>query len=302
VGTPQLFTGAGCGGADFGGGFLQSFGFDSPAPTSPPQQGVAEVTTPAFQFLLSDAIGSSSAAIAAYLDDYGLDAVFPEFSYWPLVNIGQEQTCIYSFGDGGILENTGIVSLLRRQYRVIFAFINSPYPVGSTEDGCYQGVDGQITRLFGFNPPNNYGNGQDTQIFPSAQFDTVLSGLTQSKTAGGVVFAAGTFTIQSPNSFDLAPYPGSGEVVIIWLYNDLNQSWLSQLSSDVQALFTSTWPFNYMANFPNYNTVNQNDGELLLLTAQQINLLADMWSYNIISGFTETDQVFGMNLEKPGRS
>lgn len=302
VGTSQLFSGAGCGGADFGGGFLQTFGFDSPAPTSPPQQNVAQVTTPSFQFLLSDAIGSSSAAIAAYLDEYGLDAVFPEFSYWPMVKIGQEEACTYSFGDGGVLENTGIVSLLRRQYKVIFAFVNSPYPIGSSEDGCYKGVDGQITRLFGFNPPNNFGNSQNTQIFPSAQFATVLAGLTQSKAAGGVVFAAGNFTIQTPNSFDLAPYPGSGEVLIFWLYNDLNKSWANQLPRNVRALLSSTDPFNYMANFPNYDTVGQNDFELLWLSPQQINLLADMWSYNIISGFTQTDQAFGLSLERPPRS
>ena len=303
VGTSQLFSGAGCGGADFGGGFLQSFGFDSPAPTSAPQQNLAQVTTPAFQFLLSDVIGSSSAAIAGFLDEYGLDAVFPEFSYWPLVDIGQEEACTYSFGDGGILENTGIVSLLRRQYKVIFAFVNSPYPVGSTEDGCYKGVDGQITRLFGFIPPNDFGNSQDTQIFPSGQFDTVLSGLTQSKQAKGIVFAAGAFTIQTPNNFGLEPYAGDGQVLIFWMYNDLNQSWASQLNGDVQKLLGSSDPFNYLANFPNYNTVGQNDFELLLLSPQQINLLADMWSYNIISGFTnQTDHVFGVSLERPGRS
>ncbi len=300
VGTSQFFPGAGCGGVDFGGGFVQSFGFDSSAPTAPPQNNLVEVPTPAFQFLLSDVMGSSSAAIAAYLDEVGLDAVFPEFTYWPIANIGQEQACTYSFGDGGILENTGIVPLLRRQYKVIFAFVNSPYPVGSTDDGCYQGVDGQITRLFGHIPANDFGNSQQTQIFPGSQFQTVLTGLAQSKKAGGVVFAAGNFTIQTPNKFGLEAYPGNGEVLIFWMYNDLNQSWKSQLTGPgVQALLNSTAPSNYMKNFPNYDTVGQNEDEVLLLSAQQVNLLADMWSYNIISGFTQADQAFGVSLPPP---
>jgi hypothetical protein len=299
VGTAQLIPGVGCGGADFGGGFLQSFGFDSAAPASPPQNNLAQVPTPSYQFLLSDAIGSSSSAIAAYLDEFGLDPVFPEFSYWPLVNIGKEQACTYSFGDGGILENTGIVPLLRRQYKVIFAFVNSPYPVGSADNGCYKGVDGQITRLFGFIPPNDFGNSQNTQIFPSSQFDTVLTGLTNSKASGSVVVAAGSFTIQTPNNFGLEAYPGNGEVLIFWLYNDLNKGWAKQLQPSVQTLLTSTKPSNYMANFPNYDTVFQNQDELLLLTAQQVNLLADMWSYNIISGFTGKNQAFGVNLQTP---
>ena len=299
VGTAQTFQGAGCGGADFGGGFVQGFGFDSPAPTAAPQGNLAQVSTPAYPFLLSDVIGSSSAAIAAYLDEVGLDAVFPEFSYWPIVKIGQEKACTYSFGDGGVLENTGIVPLLRRQYKVIFAFVNSPYPVGSQEDGCYRGVDGQITRLFGHIPPNDFGNSQDTQIFPKEQLETVLTGLKQSKAAGGTVFAAGKFTIQTPNSFGLEAYPGDGEVLILWMYNDLNESWKKQLAAPVQALLGSSDPFNYLKNFPNYDTVGQNDGELLLLSAQQVNLLADMWSYNIISGFGQSGQAFGVGVERP---
>jgi len=299
VGTSQWFPGAGCGKADFGGGFVQSFGFDSGTPTSAPQQNLAQVPTPAYQFLLSDAIGSSSAAIAAYLDEFDLDPVFPEFSYWPPVNIGQEQACTYSFGDGGILENIGIVPLLRRQYKVIFAFVNSPYPVGSTDPGCYMGVDGQITRLFGYIPQNDFGNSQVTQIFPGTQFQTVLAGLTQSKQAGGVVFAAGLFTIQTPNNFGLEAYPGNGEVLIFWMYNHRNQSWVNQLAPGVQALLGSKAPSNYMANFPNYNTVFQNEDELLLLSAQQVNLLADMWSYSIVSGFGQAGQAFGVSVESP---
>ena len=109
---------------------------------------------------------------------------------------------------------------------------------------------------------------------------------------------AGAFTIQTPNPFDVASYPGNSEVLIFWLYNDLNQQWYGQLPPSVQNLLSSTQPSNYMANFPNYATVLQNEGELLFLTPQQINLLADMWSYNIISGFTESGKAFGMTLPK----
>ena len=298
VGTSQLYTAAGCSGSDFGGGFVESFGFDSLGPSAPPENSRVVLSTPQQQFLLSDVMGSSSAAFASVLDEIDLEAAGPEFSYWALDHIGNEPTCVYSFGDGGILENTGIVPLLRREYPVIFAFVNSPYPVGSTDDGCYDGVDGQISRLFGFIPKNDFGNSQNTQIFPESQFAQLSQGLKQSKAAGGVVVYAGAFTIQTPNPFDVASYPGNSEVLIFWLYNDLNQQWYGQLPPSVQNLLSSTQPSNYMANFPNYATVLQNEGELLFLTPQQINLLADMWSYNIISGFTESGKAFGMTLPK----
>jgi hypothetical protein len=155
------------------------------------------------------------------------------------------------------------------------------------------GVDGQITRLFGFIPLNDFGNSQDTQIFPKDQFQIVLDGLTQSKASGGAVVAVGNFTIQTPNNFNLPEYPGDGKVQIFWLYNDINQSWTKQLPQAVQELLGSKAPSNYMVNFPNYNTVFQNEYELLLLTPQQINLLADMWSYTIINGFKDSSQAFG---------
>jgi hypothetical protein len=255
------------------------------------------VPTPPYQFLLSEAIGSSRAAIAAYLDEVGLDPVFPEFSYWPSVNIGKEQACTYSFGDGGILENPGIVPLLRRKYKVIFCICEQPVP-GRLDCGrLLQGRGRPDHSALRIHPAQ--GNSQNTQIFPSSQYNTVLTGLTNSKAAGGVVVGAGFFSIQTPNNFGLEAYPGNGEVLIFWLYNDLNKSWAQQLQPSVQTLLTSTNPSNYMANFSNYDTVGQKEGELLLLTAQQVNLLADMWSYSVISGFTGRDQAFGISLKRP---
>jgi hypothetical protein len=79
-------------------------------------------------------------------------------------------------------------------------------------------------------------------------------------------------------------------VTVIWLYNQKVAKWVSSLPSDVQASLASTSHGNYMANFPNYETVFQNRDaigipELLLLTPQQVNLLADMWSWSILEIF-----------------
>jgi hypothetical protein len=76
-------------------------------------------------------------------------------------------------------------------------------------------------------------------------------------------------------------------VTVIWLYNQKVAKWVSALPSDVQAFLASTSHRNYMANFPNYETVFQNRDaigipELLLLTPQQVNLLADLWSWSVL--------------------
>lgn len=298
VGTPQLFQRQGANGADIGGGYLQSFAFDSNTPTPVPNRpNLVTVPTPNEYFLLSDIMGSSGAAPGAILDCIGSPAEFPEFSYWPAVQIGDEAATTYSFVDGGDLENTAIIPLLRRQYPVILAFVNSEYPIGSTSDHCVQGIDGQISRLFGRNPlcdssprsPCSVAtcSQHDTQVFPTAQFDALAEGLAACKANGQPTFFQDTYTIVEPNSFDIAGYPDGGQVIVLWFYNDINLEWKNKLPPTIQSLLSSTNPTDYLVNFPNYATVFQNkasDGipELLLLTAQQINLLANMWCYTML--------------------
>jgi hypothetical protein len=292
AGTPQLFTDAGIGGADFGNGYVESFAFDTPTPLGVSNRNVAKVPAGRYPFLLSDVIGSSSAALASVLDEFGFSGGFPFFDYWPIKEIGQEPAATYSFGDGGILENTGIVPLLRRGYRVIFAFVNTPFPVNSDDPGCVNGIDGQISRLFGFIPADDYGNNQNTQIFASDQFAVLATRLKAARAAGAPVVYADHYPILPSNPFELAPY----RPLIFWLYNDWNMAWYTQLPLDVKNLFTSWNPFDYLGNFPNYATVGQNDGELLYLTPRQINLLAHMWCFTVLQGFQTSGKAFDVDL------
>ncbi|WP_266159788.1 hypothetical protein [Dyella silvatica] len=291
-GTPQLFAGAGVNGVDIGNGYVENFAFDTPTPQGANASDIVTVAAGQFPFLLSDAIGSSSAALASLIDLAGYSGGFPYFSYWPIRNIGQQASASYSFGDGGILENIGIVPLLRRKYPVIFAFVNSPFPVNSTDQGCVDGIDGQISRLFGLIPANDYGNDQNTQIFDKAEFARLAAGLKSARAAGGPVVHAGHYAVLPNNPFALESY----RPLIFWLYNDLNESWRKQLPPAVSALLNDTNPEDFLANFPNYATVGQNYEELLYLTPRQINLLAHMWCDTMQQGFAAQGQAFGVDL------
>jgi hypothetical protein len=295
AGTAQLFPHEGVGHADFGNGYVESFAFDTPSPTVAPRENVATVPVGKYPFLLSDVIGSSSAALAAVFDALGKSySVFPCFDYWPIKDIGAENPATYSFGDGGILENTGIIPLLRRGYHAILAFVNSPYPVNSDDPGCVQGIDGQISRLFGFIPSENDGSDQNTQIFSKEQFKPLAAGLKAARAAGGPVVHADYYPIQTPNPFALAPYTPQ----IFWIYNDWNESWYKRLPSNVKRLFKKDDPSNRLTNFPNYDTFFQNEDEVIHLTRRQVNLLAHMWCYTMQNGFTSPGTAFGVSLAK----
>lgn len=286
AGTPQLFTGVGPKGQAFGGGFAQSFAFDSKTPTG--SASPVTVPTPSPHFLLSDVMGSSGAAPGAFLDQLGFsDVGFPEFNDWPAVDLGQVPSALYSFVDGGNLEDTGIVSLLYRQYPVIVAFVNAELPIGTKSDEAVDGISGQISRLFGKNPKKKLGNNQDTQVFNNdhGEFAALVQDLNKSRSEGA--FALGDYTIRANNAFGIEPYPGDGKVSVLWFYLNLNQDWRGQITDkQVLAVLDSPSKKNNFKNFPNYSTIGQNRGdldipELLWLTAEQVQLAANMTAFSV---------------------
>lgn len=331
-GSEQLFQDATPSGAPFGGGFVQNFAMDSSAPQRPDVQGLVSVSAPLHRFTISDMMGSSGAAPGSVLDSLGLPSLFAEFHYWPPQSAGvvpDPTSQKMSIVDGGDLENTGLVAMLRRRYRVIIACINTSTPLNpdwqtKPTKGTYEGVDTQISSLFGFKAPQTTASReireravemmvgpapaammsmpeemqtpkllrisvpqQPIQIFPSDEFAAVQQGLMAALATGGPVWYAGRHTIWPDNPFGIPPYPGDGKVTVVWLYNQKIAKWVSQLQPDVQQFLTSTSKRNYMANFPNYETVFQNKDligipELLLLTPEQVNLIGDMWTWAIL--------------------
>jgi len=139
----------------FGGGFVSPLAFNFPpagqAPTSNSNGGVTVSQSTALKFTLSDIIGSSGAAYGTIIDDMHpkLSIVSPTFHYFP-PSISDQPSISYNFVDGGNLEGTGIVALLQRQFTNIIAFINTEYALGTESCGTFEGVDTQVTRLFGF--------------------------------------------------------------------------------------------------------------------------------------------------------
>lgn len=263
-----------------------------------------------YPFCLSDVIGSSGAAPGSVLYEIGCPSLFPEFDYWPPRTAGAGSTACYSFVDGGDLENTGIVPLLRRQYPVIIACVNTSTAMGSP--GAVDNIDTQIATLFGMGgaaatsqtsreirqallaDPSTAASAaksphwipqQPVQVFPSSDWPAVAAGLNAAKASGGPVVYASQHTIEPDNAFGILPYPSGQKVTVVWLYNEIIPNWVSLLAPPVQAFLASSDPANDMANFPNYRTVFQNRNpvpELLCLSPQQVNLLADMWTWAVM--------------------
>jgi len=155
VGTPQKYTlKDGNKKLPFGGGFIQPYAFNLPiAENSYSNDNKIEVYDEEQQkFTLSDMMGSSGCVYGEFVNKYMkiFSSFSPQFTYLsPNPSQNEEISSFnYKFVDGGSLENTGIVPLLQRQYKTIFAFINSPVTLTKIND-LNGGMDSQISRLFG---------------------------------------------------------------------------------------------------------------------------------------------------------
>ena len=286
AGMPQFFSEAGAENTDLGGGYIENIAFDSHKPAHTEAENLVRIPTSAPFFLLSDVIGSSSAGPGIALDYYNEPDLMAEFKLLPLQNQRPQSIHEYSIVDGASLEHHAILPLLHRQYPIILVFSNGLTPLGTEASNMIDGISIEISRLFGVNPKEFFYSQRDIQIFPKAQFAPLARGLKAARNKGGAPFYIDSYHIIQPNPFDIPAYPNGGKVTIVWFYNEVNQRWLEKLPGEVRDMLTRSDPMNRLDNFPFFKTTGQNHSkhglpQLLYYSPEQINLLADMWSYNI---------------------
>lgn len=292
VGMPPTFPRAGRDGRDLGGGYVDPFVFGATAPAAPPVNGRFTVPAPPARYALSDIAGTSSSAyvdvlITRYSSTFPwIEDLDPTFAYWPVAGAGsaRDTAVPYLFGDGGIMENSGIMALLRRHVPNVLCFANVQTPIGI--DGSTVIVDDLLPPLFGFLPYQagvGYRPLSDdptslyryNQVFDTAAFWPLIAGLRQAAAGGGTaMFKQKQLTVLPNARFGIA---GGDRVNVLWIYNNPVPAWQSRLSEYVRiGMDLEWWKFD---DFPNYQTVDQ-----LNLDARQVNLLAHLSAWNVTDG------------------
>ncbi len=271
------------------GGFVESFAFGgravSPCDTS---RGEMAVELPSRAFSLADALGASSAFRAP-----GRDAgTYPSATCWPVGAGGVPIASTQAFTDGGDLDNYGLLALLRRGVGRIVVCINSVWPLSLDYDPSSwppdidevhrtaQPVDSSLAPLFGADSRKFSAN----RVFPEADFSVVIRGLQSAKRDGRTVMMVSNHTVQTNQSWGIQ---GGWTVRICWVYNEYVEAWVGRLREPLQGLVrrghsvqpTGGGPVH---RFPHYLTREQNPGELIRLTALQVNLLAHLSSWNVV--------------------
>ena len=284
-----------------GGGFVETFAFAGGAPAEwPPRQRIVRVRAPEQPFSLAFASGTSSAAFAAtnaslvganaLLNQYILQGP-PIAQYWPWSDSAPEAQP-FTFGDGGSIENFGVIPLLLRGVKRMVVFVNTErrlsldYDPGAGEPWTQPSVhelDGNFSSLFGILPhdrkqpptPNN-------QVFRTEDLRGVVQALQAAHRTGGPAIARTRLEVQ-PN--DWWGVDGGWTTDVCWVYLERVREWDAQLEPGVQRLVeagrnaapadkTPYW------GFPNYKTMFQGGKmQILAMSPGEANLLADFTSW-----------------------
>ena len=252
-----------------GGGYLEPFGFDSEAEEPADEMGRLDVKLGArlHRFTLSDVIGTSGAAPAETLYERGIELGFPEFRYWsvPEAKQGTSVTREYEYGDGGGLENLGIMPLLLRKVSKMVVFNNTRTRLVSETNGSEA-----IAAVFGMSPQM-----MRNQVFEKEKFAPLIKGLLDCRKRGQAMVYRDTYRVLENPFYGIEP----GEVDITWVYNDLPKNWLQRLPEETRSRIGKK-PFN---RFPFYKTFLQNPPKIIDLTPAQVNLLAHLCCWTVIS-------------------
>jgi hypothetical protein len=262
--------------------------------------GRAQADAPEHLYTLADAVGTSSAwfgGLAAKLAPSVEDGFSDRLSLWPS---GDRPTHTFDVGDGGVVENYGLLSLLRRGVGRAIVCMNTSSKLNLDYDPSAavpksSDLDAYLAPLFGFQVDQLGVFTGRNQVFRPADFVTVVRALQAARSSGGPTVAV--------TDLELLPNPwwgieGGRTVRIAWLYLERSSDFEAALPSDTRAQVergNSNRPAvakGPLRDFPHYATANQNGPDLTQLTDTQARLLSDYTCWAVMQAREQLESLY----------
>jgi len=291
-----------------GGGFIETFAFGGDAPTKKNKPG--QVPAPKTPTSLAEVVGLSSMSPAGELaqNDLGL-TVNPQVKYFNIPSAEfptQERAMVHGIGDGGSIENSGIVPLLGRGAKKVFWIANSFGPMNRTypwEEQCAEGSTmkfdviksgflGQASALYGY--------GKEASSIPTGFFwehNHVFKkeGALPLACAIWKLVEAGEPAVHQwseevlPNEYFTVKGGYKVDLMIVYLEN--MKMFTDKLPADTQDAIAQG-DAGPLARFPIYRTQGQNAENLISYTNTQVNLLAAQGEHTIMMAQDKVKKFF----------
>ncbi|HKH44315.1 MAG TPA: hypothetical protein VKM72_06610 [Thermoanaerobaculia bacterium] len=294
-----------------GGGYVESFGYDSRIkPNKLPGDG-ARISSlkvllgrKRYRFTLSDVIGASGSAPQSFVNKLYLDLIgFPEFRTWPIRRDKKEKE--YSYGDGGHIDNIGLFPLLSRHTPKIIVFINSSATFNVEKNPLNEyPLYGDLIHYFRNprpgGPPAAEEKARTAEDFakvsapdPSrvviangeARLQQLFTAFVNDRRQGRPLVYCDNYKIVNNRRFGVTPYEAS----ICWVYLDTAKRWLDKLDKNDKLLQTVTG-----GNFPQFSTFFDSSLEVIRLTPAETNALSNFTAWSVLESRKEIERVLGL--------
>jgi len=294
-----------------GGGFVDSFAFGGKAPKRLAFDNAnlnksVDIPMPALEvFTLAKALSISSCAGAAELVTapwYHAGAFAPEDLVWPLPPQGP--AVMYNMGDGGLIDNAGLLPMLQRKAKTIVWLINTdtgldPHDTGV--DFCEKKsldipnfpvglVTNQLYDKFGYGQDGASGYLSNNQVFAQNDFSKVTCQLQTMKKMGRPAVGLHHHTVLKNDWWGIE---GGFGVDVLYVYSENSTEFASKLPQDTRDELSKSETGGQFHRFPFYKTTGQNGiTQFTQLTNEQVNLLAANAEYALWSAEADIISMF----------
>lgn len=228
-----------------GGGFIQTFGVGAAAPINQ-TGGLRDLPSPRRPFTLADAM--AFATYADFLPGKSFDWT-PSAMYWP-IGRGSAPARRFMIGDGGFIEDTGLLPMLQRRVPriALFLFVGPGQQLNASVDYCKLstqiasgGFDpstfkaagnicDSLYTMFGYGYDDGQWHKSHNTVFKQSDMFEVGCEIQKLKQDGKPLVIKKTHKVQANSYWGIRPY----QVEIIYMYNDRVPEFEKRLPKDTQ--------------------------------------------------------------------
>ena len=303
-----------------GGGYVESFGYDSYEPHGGRINGRWQVRISGslvrgdkpigdrYRFTLSDVIGTSSAAPLGTLSrNFVPNFLFPEFRHWAVDRASivngdarvRREADEFQHGDGADMDNLSVTSLFARKTRNILSFVNTSTPFRVPPGGCGDVSETTLTDdlISLFRP-----SGRLVHNVMFAAGDEGLRQLCESfairKAAGEPLVHCQAYDVLENDWYRVEPYTAN----VCWVYLDRVGGWMNRLNGDgselVSDIINRQGSFD---SFPHYSTFAEHGIALIDLDRERVVALSNLAAWTVLeSSATIAEYLAEAALPLPG--
>lgn len=283
-----------------GGGMVETFAFGGDTPYDQSGQsgghGV-KMPSPSEPLSLAKAIGVSSAAFTAMisqaLNNFGgqtMQALIPVTTMWPITSRtqpGPKAAAKFKIGDGGHMDNSGLLPILQRKVPKVVMFVNTDIPISLKSDFCgsrrmtspelNSAATWYFVDKFGLAAHMKGQFQMHNQVFHFADLQPMLCDLQTHRRAGRPAAALRKLEVLKNSWWGIE---GGWTVELLVIYMDKTRLFERRLPEDTRKEIKAGKD-GMFANFPHFPLMQQNPGSLTSFTSAQVNLLSAQVEFSV---------------------